>query len=335
MVSDSELVNRLREILRTSDLNTTTPAAVRRQLQTDFGEDLTDRKKFISQQIDQILHEGDVNGADEDENVSHPPEDGGDDGGGGEEDGEEATGEDGKEAVEEAEDEDEEEEDDEEDDEEEEKRSKDEETKKKRKGTGFTRLCSLSPQLQEFVGEPEMARTEVVKKLWAYIKEKDLQDPNNRRNIKCDKMLHSIFRVDTINMFQMNKALSKHIWPLESEEDSPIDRRPPVKKQRRQKDEEKSKPKAKQKKGGTTGFLIPLQLSEAFVKFLGTGETTLSRSDAVKRIWDYIKQNQLQDPSDKRRILCDEKLKELFDVDFFNGFSVSKYLTAHLTKVEQ
>ncbi|XP_021738482.1 upstream activation factor subunit spp27-like [Chenopodium quinoa] len=327
MVSDSELVDRLREILRTSDLNTTTPAAVRRQLQTDFGEDLTDRKKFISQQIDQILHEGHVNGADEDENVSPPPEAGGDDGGGGEEDGEEAAEEDGAEA-EEAEAEDEEEE--EEDDEEEEKRSKDEEAKKKRKGTGFTRLCSLSPQLQEFVGEPEMARTEVVKKLWAYIKEKDLQDPSNRRNIKCDKMLHSIFRVDTINMFQMNKALSKHIWPLESEEDHPIDRRPPVKKQRRQKD-----PKAKQKKGGTTGFLIPLQLSEAFVKFLGTGETTLSRSDAVKRIWNYIKQNQLQDPSDKRRILCDEKLKELFDVDFFNGFSVSKYLTAHLTKVEQ
>uniref|UniRef100_A0A803LNV6 Uncharacterized protein n=1 Tax=Chenopodium quinoa TaxID=63459 RepID=A0A803LNV6_CHEQI len=277
MVSDSELVDRLREILRTSDLNTTTPAAVRRQLQTDFGEDLTDRKKFISQQIDQILHEGHVNGADEDENhfevdikffhMQHLFD---------------------VLSV---------------------LMSKDEEAKKKRKGTGFTRLCSLSPQLQEFVGEPEMARTEVVKKLWAYIKEKDLQDPSNRRNIKCDKMLHSIFRVDTINMFQMNKALSKHIWPLESEEDHPIDRRPPVKKQRRQKD--------------------------AFVKFLGTGETTLSRSDAVKRIWNYIKQNQLQDPSDKRRILCDEKLKELFDVDFFNGFSVSKYLTAHLTKVEQ
>ena len=56
---------------------------------------------------------------------------------------------------------------------------------------------------------------QVVKKLWEYIREKDLQDPKNRRNIKCDEKLHSIFRVDTINMFQMNKALSKHIWPLE------------------------------------------------------------------------------------------------------------------------
>ncbi|XP_056698416.1 upstream activation factor subunit spp27 isoform X2 [Spinacia oleracea] len=343
MVSDSELVNRLREILRTADLNTTTSGTVRRQLESDFGEDLTDRKKFISQQIDEILQAGGVNGGG-DENVNYEQQEVDDIDDGGEEDGKEAEDEeeDGKEAVVEEE---------EEEDEEEEQRSE-EEIKKKRKGTGFTRLCCLSPQLQELVGVPEMARTEVVKKLWAYIKEKDLQDPSNRRNIKCDEMLHPIFRVDTINMFQMNKSLSKHIWPLESDEDRSIESKPPVKKQKRQKDEEKSKPKAKQKKGGATGFLIPLQLSEAFAKFLGTGETTLSRSDAVKRIWDYIKQNQLQnschikqnkvimyspskDPSDKRRILCDEKLKELFDVETFNGFSVTKYLTAHLTKVEQ
>ncbi|KAK9691152.1 hypothetical protein RND81_09G179800 [Saponaria officinalis] len=199
-----------------------------------------------------------------------------------------------------------------------------------------------------------MARTEVVKRLWAYIRENDLQDPSNRRNIKCDDKLHSIFRVNTINMFQMNKVLSKHIWPLETadecsrsekkqkhpkEEDDDTECSRPEKKQKRQKEEDddtdvekKPKLKAKQQKGGPSGFLAPLQLSEAFVKFLGTGETTLSRAEAVKRIWGYIKENDLQDPSDKRRILCDEKLKELFEVDTFNGFSVSKYLTAHLSK---
>lgn len=59
-------------------------------------------------------------------------------------------------------------------------------------------------------------------------------------------------------------------------------------------DTEKSNENTKQKKGNATGFLKPLQLSDAFAKFLGTGETTIVRSDAVKRIWDYIKQNQLQ-----------------------------------------
>jgi upstream activation factor subunit UAF30 len=55
---------------------------------------------------------------------------------------------------------------------------------------------------------------QVVKKMWAYIREKDLQDPKDRRKIVCDELLHSLFRVKTINMFQMNKALTKHIWPL-------------------------------------------------------------------------------------------------------------------------
>ncbi|KAL9238161.1 hypothetical protein vseg_012626 [Gypsophila vaccaria] len=304
MVEESELVNRLREILSKSDLNTTSAGAVRRQLETDLGLDLSDRKKFISQLIDDVIQEQ--------HNAAHQEDEG---------------------------------------DEEEQDKDKDKEcpssspppdTTNKRRATGFTRLCSLSPQLQLFLGVSELPRTEVVKRLWAYIRQHDLQDPNNRRNIKCDDMLRSVFRVDTINMFHMNKVLSKHIWPLETTpHESSVSSAPrPEKKQKRQKEDdhtdvEEPKGKAKQQKGGNSGFLTPLQLSEAFVNFLGTGETTLSRTEAVKRIWGYIKQNALQDPSDKRRILCDEKLKELFEVDTFIGFSVSKYLTAHLSKAEQ
>ena len=59
---------------------------------------------------------------------------------------------------------------------------------------------------------------QVVKKLWAYIRENNLQDPKNRQNILCDESLRAIFRVDCINMFQMNKALTKHIWPLNMED---------------------------------------------------------------------------------------------------------------------
>lgn len=55
MVSDSELVNRLREFLSTSDLNTTTTASVRRQLEQDFGIDLRDKKAFIREQVDLYL----------------------------------------------------------------------------------------------------------------------------------------------------------------------------------------------------------------------------------------------------------------------------------------
>lgn len=139
-------------------------------------------------------------------------------------------------------------------------------------------------------------------------------------------------------MFQMNKALTKHIWPLDSDHAAPVK---PPQKQKQQKQESKEdsddepKRKKKQQKGGTSGFLAPLPLSDALVKFLGTGESALSRSEVVKRIWEYIKQNNLQDPSDKRRIISDEKLRELFDVDTFNGFTVSKLLTVHFIKTEQ
>ncbi|PNY07645.1 upstream activation factor subunit spp27-like protein [Trifolium pratense] len=210
---------------------------------------------------------------------------------------------------------------------------------KRKGGGGFCKICSLSPQLQEFVGAPEMARTEVVKQLWAYIREKNLQDPNNRQNINCDEPLRALFGVNSINMFQMNKVLTKHIWPLDSDDVVQVKEAVPKekkKKKQEREDDDSDEPKGKEKrqKGGSgKGFLAPLQLSDALAKFLG--ESELPRSDVIKRMWDYIKGNNLQDPSDKRQILCDEKLKELFDVDSFIGFTVTKLLAPHFIKTEQ
>lgn len=59
-------------------------------------------------------------------------------------------------------------------------------------------------------------------------------------------------------------------------------------------DPDEPKKKEKKQKGGKSGFLAPLQLSDALVKFFGTGESALSRADVVKRMWEYIKQNNLQ-----------------------------------------
>lgn len=58
-------------------------------------------------------------------------------------------------------------------------------------------------------------------------------------------------------------------------------------------DEPKRKEK-RQKVGGKSGLLAPLQLSDALANFLGTGESELSRADVIKRMWDYIKLNKLQ-----------------------------------------
>ncbi|KAF4401871.1 hypothetical protein G4B88_017383 [Cannabis sativa] len=329
MVSESELIDRLQDFLRNSDLNTTTTAIVRRKLQEDFGVDLSDKKAFIREQVDLFLQselakpqqgeEIEVGHLDDDHSAEIKSEEG---------DGFESTTE--------------EPEDDEDEPVEESKHRKVKrrskklpDDKKKRGGGGFSKICALSPQLQKFMGVSEMARTEVVKQMWTYIRERNLQDPNDRRNIICDEPLTDLFGVNSINMFQMNKALSKHIWSLDSDNVNPNHSGESEKKRKQEKEEsDETKPKEKRQKGGTSGFNAPLQLSDALVNFLGTGESVLSRAEVIKRMWGYIKQNNLQDPSDKRRIISDQKLKELFDVDSFVGFTVAKLLAAHLTKTD-
>lgn len=336
MVSDSELVVRLREFLSTSDLTTTTTTTVRRKLEEDFGIDLSDKKVFIREQVDLYLDSQFQNEGEMEEDDGGPS----------------------AEVKSEVSDEQEEEPEEEEEEEESEAVAKVKRTSSKKKpgkknenvkkkAGGFTKVCSLSPQLQKFTGEAELARTEVVKRMWNYIRENNLQEPSNRRNINCDDTLRELFGVDTIDMFQMNKALAKHIWPLDSDGVSTIttsgsgsstakEKSSTAKKKRRkqEEDEDSDEPKRKEKRKNS-GILAPLQLSDALIKFLGTGESELPRSNVVKRIWEYIKQNDLQDPSDKRKIICDEKLKELFHLDTFTGFGVTKLLTPHFIKAER
>ena len=70
----------------------------------------------------------------------------------------------------------------------------------------------LSPELQAIVGAKELSRTEVTKKVWDYIKSKDLQDPNNRRLIVPDNKLAKVFgHSDPIDMMKLAGVLSKHI----------------------------------------------------------------------------------------------------------------------------
>lgn len=71
---------------------------------------------------------------------------------------------------------------------------------------------NVSPELAAVVGAGPMARSEVVKKLWEYIKAHNLQDPANKRNIKADENLKKVFNgQETVNMFEMTKLVSKHL----------------------------------------------------------------------------------------------------------------------------
>lgn len=70
MVSDSELIERLRDFLSTSDLNTTTTAILRRRLEEDFGIDLSGRKAFIREQVDICMQSQLENAADNEEVIN-------------------------------------------------------------------------------------------------------------------------------------------------------------------------------------------------------------------------------------------------------------------------
>jgi upstream activation factor subunit UAF30 len=75
----------------------------------------------------------------------------------------------------------------------------------------FMAPLTLSEALAKVVGNKPMPRTEIVKKIWVYIKKNGLQDSKNKRMINADAALKPIFVKDQISMFEMAGALNKHV----------------------------------------------------------------------------------------------------------------------------
>jgi len=85
--------------------------------------------------------------------------------------------------------------------------------KKKRKpSAAFMKPMKPSAALGAVIGSKAMPRTQVAKKLWAYIKRKKLQDRVNRRMINADAALREVFRgKKKVSMFEMTKLVNKHL----------------------------------------------------------------------------------------------------------------------------
>ena len=83
---------------------------------------------------------------------------------------------------------------------------------KRKPSAAFMKPMNLSEKLAVVLGSKPLPRTEVTKKLWAYIKKNDLQDKKNRRNINADAALKPVFGGKaTVNMFEMTKLVNKHL----------------------------------------------------------------------------------------------------------------------------
>lgn len=88
------------------------------------------------------------------------------------------------------------------------------------------------------------------------------------------------------------------------------------------------KPPAAKTAGAATGFNKPLAPSAELAAIIGS--EAIPRTEVTKKIWEYIKANELQDPADKRNINADAKLKPIFGKAQVTMFEMTKLLSAHL-----
>lgn len=84
-------------------------------------------------------------------------------------------------------------------------------TAKKKPNAAFMKPLKPSQALAAVVGAEPLPRTEIIRKLWDYIKANDLQDDYNRRNINADATLEKIFGKSRASMFEMAKLIGSHV----------------------------------------------------------------------------------------------------------------------------
>jgi upstream activation factor subunit UAF30 len=181
--------------------------------------------------------------------------------------------------------------------------------KKKQVSGGLAAKKEISPSLAHFLGQGGvMARTEIVKALWEYIRTHNLQNPANKQEIVLDEAMRAVFECKVFTMFTMNKYISAHVHPFKAVDLTPT---PKASRKRKSPGSAKSAKSAassgKKRKAGTQP---PYRLSEALTVVVGTD--ILPRPQVVSKLWVYIRAHNLQNPKDKREILCDSALRKVF-----------------------
>lgn len=294
MISDEELLRRLETLLREMDFSSITTAdSIRQKLEGEFGVKLGDKEAFISHQINLYIQcHHPLVSAWAHNEHSSPQLEANVEVAAGNEESAHTGAK-------------------EQNIEEPIKESTLPEGRKRGRPGGLNKICNVSPELQAIVGEPALPRTQIVKQLWTYIRANNLQDPSNKRNIICNDALRMVFDTDSTDMFQMNKLLAKHIWALDS------------------RDEPNAKRMAN---SNTSGPASPVSISDSLASFLGTRKLETSHEQVVKCLSDYIKENELQDPLDKGKIICDAKLQKLLSCENFVDFEMAKLLAPHFLK---
>jgi upstream activation factor subunit UAF30 len=81
--------------------------------------------------------------------------------------------------------------------------------------------------------------------------------------------------------------------------------------------------------GGPSAFMKPMQPDEALAAIVGS--EPIPRTEVTKRVWDYVREHNLQDPNDKRMIVADDKLRKVFNgQDRVSMFEMTKLVNGHV-----
>lgn len=83
--------------------------------------------------------------------------------------------------------------------------------KKRTPNAAFMKALTPNPALAAVVGSDPLPRTEIISKLWTYIKNNNLQDSANKRMINADAKLKEVFGKPQVSMFEMAGLIGKHV----------------------------------------------------------------------------------------------------------------------------
>ncbi|ELT93618.1 hypothetical protein CAPTEDRAFT_227075 [Capitella teleta] len=94
-------------------------------------------------------------------------------------------------------------------------KSKSDDGSSPKRRNGYMKECILSPALADVMGTDRMARSDVVKRMWEIVRERELQDPKQRQYMRCDEQLQKVFGRKRVRTFGMMKYLTSHITKAE------------------------------------------------------------------------------------------------------------------------